>query len=90
MAKSLSELRKMQRNQLKAVTKDELIESLMSFQDGDARQTVTIKHDMLVNEVANLKKTIKSTNNIVHEKISALQSQVNKQPEIITRQQRIL
>lgn len=74
MVKSLSELRKMQRNQLKSVTKDELIESIMSFQDGDALQTVTTKLDMLVNEVADLKKTIESTNNTVHEKISALQS----------------
>lgn len=80
----------MQRNQLKAVTKDELIESIMSFQDGDALQTVTTKLDMLVNQVADLKKTIESTNNTVHEKISALQSQVDKQAYIIARQQRSL
>lgn len=51
----------MQRNQLKAVTKDELTDSILSSQEGGWLATVTSKLDILVNEVANLMKAIAST-----------------------------
>ena len=62
MVKSLSVLRKMQRNQRnhKAVTKDELIDSILSSQEEAALQTVTTKLDMIMNDMADLKKTIAS------------------------------
>ena len=79
----------MQRTQLKSVTKDELIESILSSKN-DALHTVTTKLDVLMNDVADLKKTIESKDNTLHAKIKELQSQVDKQAEIITNHQRFL
>ena len=90
MAKPLSELRKMQRNQLKAVTKDELIDSILSSQKVDALQTVTAKLDTLMNDVTDLKKAIATRDTSTLKKISELQSQVDKQAEILEKQQRFL
>lgn len=80
----------MQRNQLKAVTKDELIDSILSSQQDDALQTVTSKLDALMNELTDLRKTIATRDSSTLKKISELQSQVNKQAEILEKQQRFL
>ncbi len=90
MARPLSELRKMQRNQLKSVNKDELIESILSFQEDVALQTVTSKLDTLMNEMSDLKKTIATQDSTVLKKITELKSQVDRQAEIIAKQQRYL
>ena len=89
MAKSLSEFKRMQRNQLKAVSKDELIDSILSSRE-EGMATVTSKLDILVNEIADFKKTIVCRNNTFNEKISELQSQVDKQADIIARQKRFV
>lgn len=78
----------MQRNQLKAVTKDELIDSILSSQEEEGLVTVTSKLDILVNEVAAIKKACKDS--IYDKKITELQSQVDKQADIIAKQQRFL
>ena len=78
MAKSLSEFKRMQRNQLKAVNKDELIDSILSSREEEGMAKVTSKLDILVNEIADFKKTIVCRDNTFNEKISELQSQVDK------------
>lgn len=80
----------MQRNQLKSVNKDELIESILSFQEDVALQTVTSKLDTLMNEMSDLKKTIATQDSTVLKKITELKSQVDRQAEIIAKQQRYL
>ena len=90
MAKSLSEFKKMQRNQVKAVNKDELIDSILSSREEEGMATVTSKLDILVNEIADFKKAIVCRDNTFNVKISELQSQIDKQADIIARQQRFL
>lgn len=57
MAKSLSELRKMQRDQLKSVTKEDLTESILSSPKPEGLlHSLTAKLNALVSEAADLKK----------------------------------
>ena len=66
------------------------IDSILSSQDNDALQTVTAKLDMLMNDVSDLKKVIATKDISTLKKISELQSQIDKQAEILERQQRFL
>ena len=60
MAKSLSDLRKMQRNQLSRVSKEDLIESILSSADESSDQLRTLNESLqlLVSEVSQLKNAI--------------------------------
>lgn len=89
MAKSLSDLKKMQRNQLSRMTKEDLIESILTApaaNDGQLLE-VTNKLHTLVTEVAELRKAVVAPDSGINKRINELQTQVNKQAEIISKQQ---
>ena len=92
MPKPLSELRKLPRSQIKAITKDDLIDSIMAEQDPDdvALHYITDKLNDVMQEIAQLKNAITSPESAFNKKIIALQDQVHKQSEIIAKQQRFL
>ena len=92
MPKSISDLRKLQRSQLKSINKDELIDSILAVQDPDdvALHYVTEKLNDVMQELAQLKIAITSPDSAFNKKITELQNQVNKQSDIIARQQRFL
>lgn len=92
MPRSISELRKLPRSQLKTINKDELIESIMTVQDPDdvALHYVTEKLNEVMQEMAQLKSAITSPESAFNKRIIDLQEQINKQSEIIGKQQRFL
>lgn len=92
MARSMAELRLMQRAQLKTINKDILIESILASKDGDLG-TVSVLEDRLTaiaNELSELKRAISSPESDINKKLAEMQSQMNKQAEIIAHQQRFL
>lgn len=92
MAKSVADLRKLQRNQIGRLTKDELIESILAEpeRDNDILAVLTDKVTSLVTEVTELRNTITSPDSCINKKITELQVKVDKQAEIISKQQRFL
>lgn len=92
MAKSLSELSKLNRGQLVRMTKDDLIESIMSIQGQDETLLLTLtgKLDTLTSEIASLKVAVTSPESVINKKLENLQAQVDKQAEIMSKQQRFL
>lgn len=82
----------MQRNQLTRINKDELIETLLAAQgqDGTSTQAILARLTELVTEVATLKQALMSPDSAINKKVEDLQQQVNKQAEIIAKQQRYL
>ena len=92
MTKSLSELRKLQRTQLTRLTKEDSIDSILAEperEDGLV-QVLMDKMTALVTEVTELKKVVISPDSAINKKFTALQAQVDKQAEIIVKQQRFL
>lgn len=92
MAKSLSDLRKMQRNQLTRLTKEDLIESIMAPPEPSEGllQALTSKLNDLVKEVGDLRSAVTAPDSGINKRFDDLQSQVNKQAQIIASQQRYL
>lgn len=89
MAKSLSDLKKMQRNQLSRMTKEDLIESILSAPEpGDGQLLELI--NTLVNEMAELRRSVTAPDSNINKRFVELQTQVDKQAEIIAKQQRYL
>ena len=92
MAKALSDLRRMQRSQLSRLTKEDFIDSILTAPETRDEQLLELTNKLhtLVNEVADLKKAVTASSTGVNNKIDHLQDQVNKQNEIISKQQRYL
>ena len=92
MAKSLSDLKKMQRNQLTRLTKDDLIESILAAPEGDDGQLLELTNNLhaLVAEVAELRKAVVAPDSNINKRLNELQIQVNKQAEVISKQQQYL
>lgn len=92
MAKSLSELRRLQRGQLSRINKEDLIESILAAPDPSEGllQDMAEKFRDLVKEVAGLKQAVTSPDSNINKKVSELQDQVRKQAEVIVSQQRYL
>lgn len=91
MAKRLCDLRKMQRNQLKQVTKDELIDSILaSGEEEGSFKALNDKLGVVMAEVAEMKKANTSAESSLTKKFTELQTQIDKQAEIISTQQRFL
>lgn len=92
MAKSLSELRKLQRTQLTRLTKEELVDSILAEPERDEVLLKVLMETLtaLVTEVAELKKVVTSPDSAINKKFIALQAQVDKQAVVIARQQRFL
>ena len=91
MAKQLSELRKMQRHQLNKVNKDELIESILAAgQEVEGLPSIMNKIDEVIKEMDSLKALVISPQSVINKKIASLESKVEKQSEIIVKQQLFL
>ena len=69
-SKSLSDLKQLQRHQIKALTKDELIDCILANNqpEEDAYTALTTKIDALVNEVTELRNIITSPESVVNKK----------------------
>lgn len=73
------------------MTKDDLIDSILSADpDQDTLQVITQQLTTLRTEITALKDTFTSPESAINKRITELQEQVNKQAEIITKQQRFL
>ncbi len=93
MAKSLAELKRLPRHQLNKVNKDELIESILSSPAGDgevALVAITDKLNAVMQEMAELKRALTSPDSFVNKKFTELQSQLDRQSEILAKQQQFL
>lgn len=91
MAKSLTDLRKLARSQLKSITKDELIESIMTPDPNeDLLKSLNDKIAGLSGEVTDLKNVLTSPESEINGKLTRMQQEIDKQAEIIARQQRFL
>ncbi len=94
MSRPLSELLGLNKRQLNAIRKEDLVESLLAARTQDEPiQAVYTQLTALLKEVSELKSAITSPDEVVciiNKKVSDLQNQVEKQPEIISRQQRYL
>lgn len=92
MAKSLTELRKLQRAQLGRLTKEDLIESILAppERNDNVLLELTEKINTLVSEVTELKNVINSPDSVINKRFATLQTQIDKQAEVISRQQRFL
>ena len=92
MAKSIADLRKLQRNQLSRISKEELIDSILSSTDERSEQFRTLNETLqvLVNEVSQLKSTINSPDDAISKKFLDLQDQIDKQASVLVKQQHFL
>lgn len=92
MSRTLNELLQMQRNQLTRINKDELVDILVAAQqqDGNSTQAILARLTELVAEVVTLKQAVMSPDSAINKKVQELQQQVNKQADIIAKQQRYL
>lgn len=92
MAKSLTDLRRMQRNQLSRLTKEDLIDSILAAPAADDGQLVELTNKLLnlTTEVAELRRAVTQSDRGINKKFEELQGQVIKQGEIISKQQRYL
>lgn len=92
MAKSLSDLKKMQRNQLTRLTKEDLIESILAAPEANDGQLLELTNKLhaLVAEVAELRKAVVAPDGGINKRFVELQTQVNKQAEVISKQQQYL
>lgn len=82
----------MQRSQLTRINKDELVDILLATQrhDDNSTQAILARLTELVAEVATLKQAVMSPDSAINKKVEELQQQVNKQADIISKQQQYL
>ena len=88
MARQLSELRRLQRNQLIKINKEELIESILaSGKDDEGLAGITRKIDLVMTELDSLKALVISPESAINKKIAVLENKLEKQAEFISKQQ---
>lgn len=82
----------MQRGQLRSVTKDELIESIISAGEQDVGVTAVLEERLttIATEINELRRAISSSEVDVNKKLEDMQVKIDKQAEIIVHQQRFL
>ena len=91
MSKSLSELRKLPRSQLRSITKEELIESTMApAANEDFLRSLNDKMTSFSEELADLKNLLISPESVINKQLTRMQTEIDKQAEIITKQQHFL
>ena len=92
MAKSLSELRRMQRSQLTRINKEDLIESILATPDANEGlvQSLMERMNELVSDVKELTKAVTAPDSHINKRLHEMQAQVDKQAEILEKQQRYL
>lgn len=91
-SKSLSELRKLQRNQLARINKDELIDIILATADGDGELTEKIdkRLEAMMKEMQALKTAITAPDSPINKNYAELKARVDKQEQIIAKQQQFL
>ena len=90
MAKSLKDLLKLQRNQLKNVNKDELIDAILAADDAVSNARHDAKLDKIVKDLTDLRTFITSSENSSKAQIKELTDVITKQSEIILQHQLVL
>lgn len=90
-AKSLSDLRKLPRNQLLKINKDDIIESIIAAGEAkDELAHISKRFDEIMDEMKTLKDMITSPDSQINKNYAELKSRVDKQAEIMAKQQRFL
>ena len=82
MAKTLVELRGMQRDQLNKLNKATLIESILASDEGDTTQ-LWDKLNTISSDIAQIKLDVSSPDSIINKKIASMQTQIDQQAEVI-------
>ena len=91
MARQITELRRMQRHQLKQINKDDLIDSILaSDEGGEPLHTITGTHTSLMQEISELKAMLFSPDSLVNKRITEMDTKMEKQGQVITAQQQFL
>ena len=91
MSKTLTDLLQMQHTQLSRVTKNEFVEIIRTAQqDDNHNQIILTRLTSLMAEVAELKQALMSPDSPLNKKVEDLQLQVNKQADVIAKQQRYM
>ena len=89
--RSLEDLKKLQRNQLKAITKDDLIEAILTTESGsEVAARLEDRLTSIANELAGLRQAITNSETAVNNKMAEMQQNLDKQGEIIMKQQLFL
>lgn len=90
--RSLVELCKLQRTQLKSINKDDLIDAIMSAGDGDVAVGSRLEEQLttIARELTELRQTITSSERSVDKRLAEMQEKIDKQAAIIMQQQLFL
>lgn len=90
--RSLVDLRKLQRNQLKSINKDELIDAILSASDEDAGPSARLEARLadISKDLADLKRGIMSSEGDINKKLKEMQERIDTQASIILQQQKFL
>ena len=89
MAKTIAELRGMQRAQLNKLNKDVIIDSILSSREDDGSQLHN-KLEKISSELAQLRQDVTSPNSAINRKIESMQKQIDQQAKVIKQQQLFL
>lgn len=92
MAKSMNDLRKMPRTQLARINKEDLIESILAAPDPSETlvQDLMERLNALASEVKELRKDVAAPDSYINKRYDELKAQVDKQADILAKQQRYL
>ena len=87
--RTISELKQMQRAQLKSINKDVLIDCILASRDTDETtgQELDGKLAQIVSDLADLKRSITAPESTINQKLMNMQAQIDKQSEIIAQHQ---
>lgn len=90
--RSLVDLRKLQRTQLKSINKDDIIDAILSAGDADIGPTSRLEERLssIASELADLRQVITSSVTNTNKKLEDMQKELDKQADIITKQQLFL
>ena len=89
--KQLSELRNLPCSQLFKINKDDIIDSILaSGEENDELAKINKRFDEVMNEMQTLKNMITSPDSQINKNYTELKSRVDKQAEIISKQQHFL
>lgn len=90
-SKQLYDLRKLHRNQLAKINKDELIDSILaSNNDGDEFHRISQRLEEVMKEMQALKTAIVSPDSLINRNYAELRERVNRQEQILAKQQQFL
>lgn len=87
--KSLADLRKIPRTQLKSITKDELIDSILSASDADVGVVARLEERLLsiATELSEIRRSITVSERDIGRRLAEMEEKIGKQADIIMQQQ---